>query len=375
MDNSRNILVSGASFAGLSTAYWMKEFGYRVTVVEIAEGLKRGGTPVNIRNNTVAIVKRMGLFEQIRAQRINMEGIEFKNSADVTEGWIPAGATHGQAGEQSASEEYEIERDTLLAMLFDAVKNDVEFIFGDSVVSLEEANGISVSFAKGPKRTFDLVFGCDGMHSAVRRLWFGDEQELSRFLHAYFSITIVDKLLIRQNTSQLYNEPGIAVMLNAYNKKTDIVLCFASDEEIPYNYRDEAQQRQIITERFSGQGWRVPELLDEVQGSRTFYFDKLCQITMPSWTKGRVALVGDAGYCASPAAGMGGSLAIDGAGALAQAFEKCGGDYESAFREYNTRFRPFIEQVQADAASFGVEILVPRTREAIRRRNTQAAPL
>jgi 2-polyprenyl-6-methoxyphenol hydroxylase-like FAD-dependent oxidoreductase len=92
---------------------------------------------------------------------------------------------------------------------------------------------------------------------------------------------------------------------------------------------------------------------------------------MPSWTNGRVALVGDAGYCASPAAGKGGSLAIDGAAALADAFEKCHGDFELAFREYNESFRPFLEEVQANAAKFGVEFLIPRTEEAIRRRNTQ----
>jgi 2-polyprenyl-6-methoxyphenol hydroxylase-like FAD-dependent oxidoreductase len=147
-------------------------------------------------------------------------------------------------------------------------------------------------------------------------------------------------------------------------------LCFFSAAEIPYDYRDEEQQRRMIQQQFAGMGWRTPELLDEVATSKTFYFDNLCQIKMPSWTKGRVALVGDAGYCASPAAGKGGSLAIDGAAALADAFEKCNGNFELAFAEYNRSFRPFIEQVQADAAKFGVEMLVPRTEEAIRARNS-----
>ncbi len=160
-------------------------------------------------------------------------------------------------------------------------------------------------------------------------------------------------------------------MLNAYNNKTDIVLIFSSAKEIPYDYRDEEQKRNIVINQFSGVGWRTRELLQEVKCCENFYFDELCQIKMPSWTKGRVALVGDAAYCASPAAGMGGSLAIDGAAALADAFEKCGGNFELAFQEYNESFRPFIEKVQADAVSFGVEFLVPRTAEAIRERNTQ----
>lgn len=360
----KNVLVSGASFAGISTAYWMKQLGFNVTVVEIAQGLKKGGTPVNIRENTVDIVKRMGLLDQIKSNKINMELTEFKNSDDITE--------KVELRVDLAEDEYEIERDVLLNLMFDAVKDDVEFIFGDSIVSLkEESNGVvDVAFKGGQRRSYDLVFGCDGIHSTVRKLCFGEEVEYSHFLHTYFSITIVDKLLIRENTTQMYNEPGKAVMLNTYNNKTDIVLCFSSEKEIPYDYRNEEGQRNIIMNQFSGLGWRTPELLEEVKNSQTFYFDKLCQMKMPSWTKGRVALVGDAGYCASPAAGMGGSLAIDGAAALADAFRKCDGDYERAFQAYNKSFRPFIEEVQASAAQF-VDFLVPRTEEAIRQRNSQ----
>jgi 2-polyprenyl-6-methoxyphenol hydroxylase-like FAD-dependent oxidoreductase len=216
-----------------------------------------------------------------------------------------------------------------------------------------------------------LVFGCDGIHSIVRKYWFGEESEFSHFLQTYFSITIVNKLLIPEYTTQMYNEPDKMVMLNAYNNKTDIVLCFFSEKEIPYDYRDEEEQRNIILNQFSGTGWRTPEWLEEVKNSKTFYFDKLCQMIMPSWTKGRVALVGDAAYCASPAAGRGGSLAIDGAAALADAFQKCHGNFELAFQEYNKSFRPFIEEVQAGVVNFGLGMLIPRTEEAIRERNAQ----
>ena len=357
---NKTVLISGASFAGLSTAYWMLKLGYRVTVIEIATGLKKGGTPVNIMENTIDVVKRMGLFDQIESNQIIMEVMEFKNSDDVTE----------RTDFIQKRPEYEVERDVLLNILFESVKDDVEFIFGDSIVSLkEEDSGVAAAFKRGKKRSFDLVFGCDGIHSAVRKYWFGEETEFSHFLQTYFSITIVNKLLIPENTTQMYSEPGKTVMLNSYNNKTDIVLCFFSEKEIPYDYRNEEQQRHIILEQFNAAGWRTPELLQEVQHSKTFYFDKLCQMKMPSWTKGRVALVGDAGYCASPAAGRGGSLAIDGAAALADAFQKYPGNFELAFQEYNECFRPFIEEVQTNAARFGVEFLIPRTGEAIRKRN------
>jgi 2-polyprenyl-6-methoxyphenol hydroxylase-like FAD-dependent oxidoreductase len=359
----KNILISGASFAGLCTAYWMNKLGYKVTVVEIAPELKRGGTPVNIMENTIDVVKRMGLLEQIKDQRLHMEVMEFKNAADVTE---RSDNTRAEANE------YEIERDVLLHLLYNTVKADVEFIFDDRITELDDqGDRVSVNFKTSGSRDFDLVFGCDGIHSVVRKFVFGEENKFAHFLGTYFSITIIDKLLINENTTQLYSEPGKTIMLNAYNGKTDIVMCFSAEQEISYDYRNEAQQRDIILEYFEGAGWRAAELLEEVKNSKTFYFDKLCQMKMPSWTKGRIALAGDAAYCASPAAGRGGSLAIDGAAALADAFQKYPESFELAFTDYNKSFRPFIEEVQADVINFGLDVLVPKTEEAIHRRNKE----
>ena len=361
-----SVLVSGASLAGLATAFWMNKLGYTVTVVEVGKDLKTGGTPVDIRESTVDIVKRMGLFERIQASSLKARSVEFLDVDGMTIASMPAHTDNGQ----DSLEECEIERDTLLRILFEQVEKDVEFIFDDNIVHLDEsADEVAVTFRSGRQRSFSLVFGCDGNHSAVRRLCFGEESAYSHFLQTYFSITIVDKLLIEENTSQMYNVPGKVVMLNAYNNKTDIIFCFYSENEISYKYRDQDEQRGIILQLFSGEGWRTRELLGELSRCRDFYFDKMCQIRMPSWTKGRVALVGDAGYCASPAAGMGGSLAIVGASALADAFQKHPGRVEAAFQEYNDSLRPFVEDVQAQAVEFGLDTVVPRSEEALRRRN------
>ena len=367
-DQKPRVLVSGASFAGLSTAYWMNRLGYTVTVVEIAKTLKMGGTPVNIEGDTIDIVRRMGLLERIQSSSLPVRPVEFVDADGACLGFMSA-----LAGTTAPSApEYEIERDELLHMHFQEVKNDVEFIFGDSIARLEEyGDQVSVTFKSGKQRAFSLVFGCDGNHSAVRRMCFGEESAYCVFLQNYFSITIVDKLLIEENNSQIYNVPGKTVMLSAYNGKTDIAFCFFSEEEIPYDYRDQEKQRHMIREHFEGEGWRTRELLEEVSRFRDFYFDKLCQIRMPSWTKGRVALVGDAAYCASPAAGMGGSLAIVGATALADAFQKYPDNFEAAFQEYNDSLRPFIEKVQADAIEFGLETFAPKSEEAIRARNAR----
>jgi 2-polyprenyl-6-methoxyphenol hydroxylase-like FAD-dependent oxidoreductase len=369
--HSKSALISGASIAGLSTAYWMNKVGYNVTVVELANEPRTAGAAIDIRGITVNIAKRMSVFEQLKANGLKVELVEFKNADDVTEGSIVLDNDDTEA----ANDDIEIERDKFVDILLDELKSDVEFIFGNSITALNETkDAINVHFKDGSERSFDLVVGCDGIHSVVRKIWFGHETEFTHFLEAYFSLTIVDTLLVRQKTMQMYNVPDKAITLNAYNNKTDIIFCFYSEKEIPYDYRDVEQQRKIILEQFSGQSWRTAELLEEVQGAKNFYFDKFCQIKMSSWTKGRVALVGDAGYCASPAAGMGASLAIAGAASLADALQKHNGNFELAFQDYNQHLRPFIEEIQAMAQSNLKENFIPRSEEAIQHRNAQATP-
>jgi 2-polyprenyl-6-methoxyphenol hydroxylase-like FAD-dependent oxidoreductase len=366
MEQNKNIgqrtaLISGASFAGLTTAFWMNKMGYKVTIVEVGNKLKNGGTPVDIKESTVDIVKRMGLFEQIKANRLSLEKWEFKNASDETVKTMLL----RQPGEPQTDDEFEIERDVLLNMLFDIIKNDVEFVFGNSISAItEKEDCLEITFKDGLKSNFDLLFGCDGIHSVVRKLWFGEESKYAHFLGQYFSIAIVDRLLIEQHCLQLYAEPNKSFMLNAYNGKTDIVFIFRPEAEIPYDFRNQKQMKQIVLDQMQSMNWRASELKEDLMNSKSFYFDKFCQIKMPSWTKGRVALVGDAGYCASPAAGMGGSLAIIGATALADAFEKNNGNYKSAFADYNKDLGPFIEEVQIGAVAM-LDSFLPRNEEEI----------
>jgi 2-polyprenyl-6-methoxyphenol hydroxylase-like FAD-dependent oxidoreductase len=348
MVNRSRVLITGASFAGITTALLLNRQGYEVTVVEISTGLKRGGTPVNLKGQTFEALARMGLLETIQSKKLHV---------------APPTTNHGDGVDELVDpnpdeNEIEIERDDLLDVLFDATGEEVEWIFGDSVLALqEEEQGLRVTFEKAGPCSFDLVLGCDGVRSALREIWFGKDKHYAHFLQAYGSVTIVNKSLIPENSSEMYREPGKAISLNAYNQKTDIILIFASPTEIEYDHRDREQKRAILVENFAGVPWRGQDWLAEVRQSPNLYFDKLWQIKMPAWSKGRVALVGDAGYCASPAAGRGGSLAIDGAVALAAALQKCEGNFESAFQEYDRSFRPFVEKVQAEAVYFVSQIL------------------
>ena len=86
------VLVSGASFAGLATAFWLTRLGSRVTVVEIANELRRGGTPVDIEGETIATLTRMGLIEAVRARALPPRAFAFKDADNVTLAAVGAGS-------------------------------------------------------------------------------------------------------------------------------------------------------------------------------------------------------------------------------------------------------------------------------------------
>jgi 2-polyprenyl-6-methoxyphenol hydroxylase-like FAD-dependent oxidoreductase len=219
----KTVLISGASIAGLTTAWLMNQQGYNVTIVELASGLRVNGTPVNIEDEALDVVRQMGIFEQLKANRLNVERIEYKNADDTTDNSI---VLHGEE-EEIPDDNFEIERSVLLNILHDSIKNDVEFLFDNRITALTEDNdAVQITFKTGPARSFNLVMGCDGAHSNVRRLWFGAEKEYACYLGVYFSITTVEQLLIRENTLQFYNVPDKGIMLNTYHGKTDIIFYF-----------------------------------------------------------------------------------------------------------------------------------------------------
>ncbi len=241
----------------------------------------------------------------------------------------------------------EIMRGNLCLIMQEAL-DDVECLFGDSITHIsEEPSGVTVEFEKSAPRLFDIVIGADGLHSNVRKVVFGDESKFSRELGVYVSVFSIPNFL-NLNASEIEHH-SLRKFVNLYRDRKDInakvAIAFSVDK--PFNSRDQKDQKKLIEDVFANSDWEMPRILEAMKESSDFYFDSMAQVHMPHWSKGRVTLVGDAAYSATPLSGQGTSIAIAGAYVLAGELSDAQSDYQIAFSNYEKLMRPFAEQNQA----------------------------
>ncbi|WP_406513016.1 FAD-dependent monooxygenase [Streptomyces sp. NBC_00161] len=341
MTPTKTVLISGASVAGPALAYWLHRHGFAPTLVERAPQLRDGGYAVDFRGEALDVLDRMGLLDEIRALDTGMGDAAMMDADGRQYATLPAAVFAG---------DLEVLKGDLPRLLHEATRADVEYVFGDSIATLEQdADGVSVTFEHGAPRRFDLVVGADGLHSTIRALAFGPEERFVRHLGIYTAIFNLDNHLGLRSTGQLYAAPGKAA--NVFSARADTearaAFHFAAPQGLDYDRRDRAQQKRIAAGRFAGEGWEVPRLLAEMDAAAEFFFDANAQVEMETWAAGRVVLLGDAGACAGPTSGRGTSQALIGAYVLAGELAQAGGDHRAAFAAYEDRMRPYVAEHQA----------------------------
>jgi 2-polyprenyl-6-methoxyphenol hydroxylase-like FAD-dependent oxidoreductase len=336
------ILISGASVAGPTLAYWLNRNGHRVTVVERAPALREGGYKVDIRGAAIDVIEKMGLLDQVHAAGTDMRVARFVDGTSKQLATMDAEIFGGRS-----TGDIEIMRGDLAKLLYDATAADVEYVFGDSITSLtEDADGVRVTFENASARTFDLVIGADGLHSNVRALAFGPEDQFVHHLGHYISIFSVPNHRDLDREEMMHGAPGRTAGMYATRQMTDAKALFMfAAPELEYDRRDLKQQQDLLADAYAGLRWDVPRLLTEMRTAPDFYFDAISQVRMDRWTTRRIALVGDAACCPSPASGQGTSVSLVGAYVLA------GELGEDGFGDYEAIVRPYAEANQKLAAS------------------------
>ncbi|MQY28850.1 FAD-dependent monooxygenase [Nocardia aurantia] len=366
MRNER-ILISGAGIAGQTLAYWLARHGFRPTIVERAAGLRLGGQGVDIRERAIEVIERMGLTAQVRAAAADVLGMRFVDAGGRIRGEVNMAGIKERIG----SDEVEIMRGDLIRLLHDRNAGTVEYLFGESISALEQdADGVTVEFERAGRRRFDLLVGADGLHSAVRRLAFGPEQRFVRHRDHYFAFGDADAALGPDRWVTVYNTPGAmaGVYRSGAHPQAKAYLAFRGPSG-KFDPRDPTAVRRALTARFGDDpAWHVASLLESVLADDEMYFDALAQVHMPEWASGRVVLVGDAAYCASPVSGSGAEIALTGAYRLADELAAADGDHERAFPRYEHAQRPSVRRKQQIGPN--LRLLVPKTRAGIVIRNT-----
>lgn len=364
--SNRNVLISGASVAGPTLAFWLKKYGFDPTIVEKAPALREGGQAIDVLGTATEVMRRMGLLEQVHEMSTGKRGTSYVDADGKVRASISSEIFNGVG----ANGDTEIQRGDLARVLYEATCGDVEYIFGDSITALVQAeDGVRVTFEHAAPRTFDLVIGADGAHSHTRTLAFGSESQFAKHMGYYISIYTIPNFLGLDRWELDYNTPGkIAGAYSAReNTEAKAVFAWASDP-IDYDYRDLTQQKKILADTCTGQGWEVPNLLAHLDDSPDFYFDAMVQIHMDTWSTGRIALVGDAGYCASPLSGQGADLSLVGAYILAGELAAAAGDHAVAFAAYERQLRPMVDACQQFAEGTGAWY-APASNAMIRFRN------
>ncbi len=344
------VLIVGAGIGGPTLAYWLRRTGHEPTLLERAAEPRGGGYLIDFWGAGFDVAERMGI-----APDLLEHGYKLTEMREIdAEGRRVASVDPADLISMAGGRYVTIARAELATTILGSLDSEVETIFGDTVSTIDDdGDRVRVTFAGGGTRDFDLVVGADGLHSRVRREVFGPEERFERDLGIAVAAFDVDGYQPRDiDIAVAHTEVGFqALRLALRDGATMFLVTFRHDGPIPVD--DVAAQQHLLRTSLAGAGGEVPGILSRLSDARTFYFDKASQIRMPSWSRGRVALVGDAAAAPSLLAGQGSALAMVEAYVLAAELERAGNDHTAAFAAYHQRLAPLLLSKQDAAIGLG----------------------
>ncbi|KAJ5115885.1 hypothetical protein N7456_000233 [Penicillium angulare] len=363
--NHQKILISGAGIAGNALAFWLSKLGHEVTVVERFPGLRTSGLQIDLRGHGIEVLKRMGLESAFRSKAAPEVGVQIVNSSGKRQAYFPANKSG--KGSQSFTSDYEIMRGDLCRIMYDATKERVKYIFGISIEHFEEKHDeVEVRFSNGETGRFDILVGADGQGSRTRSMMLGSSPDAVDWFHpleeyvAYFTIPREMEYGEEYIATGYIASGGRFVLTRRYSPHR--VQVYLTGKAVTERLKaiqkgDVYEEKKAFVEVFRGAGWVVDELLESLMETDDFYCETQGFVKLDPWYKGRVVLLGDAAYCPSASTGMGTSSAIVGAYILAGEIgthcaavdhqgEPSKDCHVAAFKAYDEKFRPFMNQIQ-----------------------------
>jgi 2-polyprenyl-6-methoxyphenol hydroxylase-like FAD-dependent oxidoreductase len=359
---TRHAVISGASIAGLSTAFWLRRTGWEVTVLERAEAFRDGGQNVDVRGVAREVLARMGLTDAVKEQNTTETGTVLVDASGAVRAELPGGP-------DGATAELEILRGDLARTLLEHLPAGVEIAYGDPIAEVAEVDDgtdgsdtVAVTTASGRVLSADLLVIAEGVRSATRELLFAGLVE-RRELGIAMVFGTIPRSPDDDDRWRWYTAVGgRQVHLRPDNHGTTrAILSYSRAEDL--NRLDRADALSRVRDRFADAGWEAPRVLDGFDRSEDVYIDGLTQIRMPTWHRGRVCLAGDAAWCVTPMGGGGASLALTSGYVLAAGLSATD-RLEPGLVAYEEWMRPLVEDVQ-DLPRWIEPFAYPRTRAGL----------
>ncbi|ONK14174.1 FAD-dependent urate hydroxylase [Streptomyces sp. MP131-18] len=345
------VLVCGAGIAGLAVAWWLGRDGHDVLLVERAPARHGAGYMLDCQGPGYDAVARMGLLPRLQERAVSLSELVYH---DEDGGVRERFTDEGPAGDRMVS----LMRGDLEDVLHDALAPGTEVRFRSGVEAFtDHGDGVAVTLTDGSVERADLLVGADGIHSRVRALAFGAEDRFLRDLGFHTAAYVFDDAQTARSLGDalhMLDAPGIqagAYPVGAHRVATLFSHRAPAGTPLPGDPR--AELRRV----YGTTGWIVPHLLDRCPGPAEVYYDRVAQIEMPAWSRGRVTLVGDACQAMSLLSGQGAGMALAGAEALAAELRRGGGDIAEALRGYEERLKPVVLQRQEEARGMAEEFV------------------
>jgi 2-polyprenyl-6-methoxyphenol hydroxylase-like FAD-dependent oxidoreductase len=355
------VAVVGGGIGGLVLGIDLRARGVAVEVYEQSDELREVGAAVALSANATRELLRLGIGDDLAAVSTPPSSLVVRHWRDgaiiVDE---PMGETYRTT---FGAPFYGVHRVDFLRVLSEHYgAGDVRL--GHRCVGIRDgAREVELTFANGAVATADVVVGADGVHSGVRSLAFGPSSEFVTHLGGYTAYFTVPDPGDLDHWFLMYNAPGglVAGVRPERGGTAKASLSFRSPD---LGRLSPAAQQQLLADRLSRAGWRVDEFLAAMPSAADFYFDSVSRVHVGQWHRGRVVLLGDAGYCGSPLAGLGTSTALVAAYVLAGELALSPGDPAAAFAAYQRELTDYVATA-LELPPGGMKMFAPKSRLVI----------
>ena len=345
---TKRVLISGGGIAGLTLGILLRVKGWEPLLIERDPALRTEGYMIDFFGTGWDVAERIGIVDELRAVKYPIDYLEFVDHTGKPYVSAPISRVR-----QALNDNYVyLRRSDLEKILFERAKSaGLNVRFGTTIRSLNDiGSSVEVEFEDGSRDSFSLVFGADGVHSRVRELAFGPEEQFARFLGAYVTAFHIANKYDITNSIKLYEE--VDHTIGYYPINDNVITSFYVFRSGNEGYVQHEKRLPLLKEKFENAGWIGKRVLEDLTPETPVFFDSLTQILMPHWSNGRIALLGDACACLTLIAGQGSHMAMGEAYVIASELERYGGEHLPAFQAYEEFLKPPVMAKQDSAARF-----------------------